>query len=473
MRRIATITIILFSACGVVDSDDNSTVVIGPDSATGGDIQLNDSGTSDSQATATGDTAGGLGSTDAKPDSSAVGDVGGATDGGPTVDAAAGADGQPAIDGADSTGADSTGADSGSSSKDSDGDGVPDVVEAFIGTDPNKADTDGDGLTDGQELGKKGDADPSTKTDPLKADSDGDGLTDGEEDANHNGKVDPGESDPNMIDTDGDGLTDKQEAELGTDPTSTDTDKDGLPDAVEVGKKGDADPSTKTDPLKADSDGDGLTDGEEDANHNGKVDPGESDPNMIDTANPKLPPKTAIMIPAGTLWMGCNETFQMPFSCENDEFPQHEVWLSSYMINLTETTNDEYKLCVDDGACSKQGTEYGCYAGSGYPVNCVTWQQADSYCKWAGGRLPTEAEWEKAARGGCEKNPGANCAKAMRVFPWGNIVPTCTYAVMGGNSASCNGNNFPKPVASKLVGQSPNGLLDMAGNVSEWVSDWS
>ena len=290
MRPIATITLLLFSACGVVDSDDNSTVVIGPDSATGGDIQLNDSGTSDSQAAATGDavgdTAGDPGSTDAKPDSSPVGDAGGITDGGSTPDSGAASDGQATTDSAAS-------ADGGSdpSTKDTDGDGVPDVVEAFIGTDPNKADTDGDGLTDGQELGKKGDADPTTKTDPLKADSDGDGLTDGEEDANHDGKADPGESDPNKVDTDGDGLTDKQEAELGTDPTSADTDKDGLPDAVEVGGVGDADPASKTDPTKADTDGDGVPDGTEDANKNGKADAGEADPN--DKADKGQPPAAA------------------------------------------------------------------------------------------------------------------------------------------------------------------------------------
>ena len=168
-------------------------------------------------------------------------------------------------------------------SKDTDGDGIPDMVEASVGTDPNKADTDGDGLNDGQEMGKKDDADPSTQTNPLKADSDGDGLTDGEEDANQNGKVDPGESDPNSADTDGDGLTDKEEKALGTAPTDTDTDKDGLPDGLEVGKANDADPSTKTDPPKADSDGDGLKDGEEDANKNGKADGKEADPNKPDT----------------------------------------------------------------------------------------------------------------------------------------------------------------------------------------------
>jgi uncharacterized protein (TIGR03382 family) len=184
------------------------------------------------------------------------------------------------------------------SNLDSDGDGLSDVLERETGTDPFDDDTDddglmdgvedanhngvvdpgetnprisdsdGDGLTDGLELGLaqpqgtgtdpalfRADADPATMTDPLRADTDGDELKDGEEDANHNGRVDAQETDPNKADTDDDGLS----------------------DGVEV--KGE----NPTNPLRADTDGDGLKDGEEDANHDGRRDSNETDPNDPDT----------------------------------------------------------------------------------------------------------------------------------------------------------------------------------------------
>ncbi|MCY1043439.1 Ig-like domain-containing protein [Corallococcus sp. bb12-1] len=197
---------------------------------------------------------------------------------------------------------------------DTDGDGIPDGVEVKVGgtdpldddsdddgildgnedkdhdgivdadeTDPNEADTDGDGLTDGVELGLTvpqgddtdpskfvADKDPSTKTNPLDDDSDDDGLKDGNEDANHDGFVDPTETNPNSIDTDGDGLTDGLELGLTT-PQGTDTDPTKF--------VADQDPDTKTNPLNKDTDGGSVFDGIEDANHNGRVDVLETDPN--------------------------------------------------------------------------------------------------------------------------------------------------------------------------------------------------
>jgi len=187
---------------------------------------------------------------------------------------------------------------------DSDGDGLEDVIENIIGTDPFDDDTDDDGLMDGNEVNVYGtnpldpdsdfdglldglelgltapqgndtnlgifvpDADPSTTTDPLDDDTDGDGLIDGVEDANGNGRVDPGETDPNDLDTDDDGLPDGEEIALGTDPFDADTDDDGLTDGEEVYEHG-------TDPLDADTDGDGLTDGDEINIHN--TDPLDAD----------------------------------------------------------------------------------------------------------------------------------------------------------------------------------------------------
>ncbi|WIG97757.1 Ig-like domain-containing protein [Myxococcus sp. SDU36] len=145
---------------------------------------------------------------------------------------------------------------------DADNDGLTDAEELALGTDPNNPDTDGDGLPDGIEVQVAG-------TDPLDDDTDDDGLLDGNEDANHDGIVDEGETDPKRWDTDGDLLSDGLERGL-TEPQGTGTDMTRF--------VADADPATVTDPLNPDTDGGSVRDGIEDANHNGRVDPDETDP---------------------------------------------------------------------------------------------------------------------------------------------------------------------------------------------------
>ena len=143
-----------------------------------------------------------------------------------------------------------------SGSADADLDGLTNDEEKQLGTDPHKADTDGDGLSDGNEVN-------NFKTDPLKADSDGDGLKDGDE-------VNTSKTDPNNADSDGDGLNDADELNKHkTDPLKADTDGDGLNDGMEVN-------GTKSDPLKTDTDGDGLNDGDE-------VNKYKTDPTKADT----------------------------------------------------------------------------------------------------------------------------------------------------------------------------------------------
>lgn len=172
-------------------------------------------------------------------------------------------------------------------------------------TSPLDPDSDGDGILDGTELGLAkpqgtdtdanvfvADKDPKTKTNPLEKDTDGGTVADGVEDKNHNGKIDSGETDPNdpsddvpskPKDSDGDGLTDDIEHKLGTDPYDPDTDDDGLLDGIEDNNHNGVIDPNETNPLNPDTDDDRLKDGEEDANKNGVRDDNETDPLDADT----------------------------------------------------------------------------------------------------------------------------------------------------------------------------------------------
>jgi formylglycine-generating enzyme required for sulfatase activity len=144
--------------------------------------------------------------------------------------------------------------------------------------------------------------------------------------------------------------------------------------------------------------------------------------------------------------------------------PARRVSLGAFLIDRTEVRVGEYRACVDAGACSEPGVDDGCnwaYADRGdHPVNCVSWEQARDYCSWVGKRLPSEREWEKAARG-----------TDGRVYPWGNDDASCTQAVIAGTGAPGCGRDSTSPVASRAEGRSPFGLFDMAGNVLEWTAD--
>jgi formylglycine-generating enzyme required for sulfatase activity len=160
-----------------------------------------------------------------------------------------------------------------------------------------------------------------------------------------------------------------------------------------------------------------------------------------------------VHVPAGEFLMGSADDDP---DASDTEKPQHAVYLDAYWIDKVEVSNAQYGKCVEAGACHKAG----CPAESRLnapeqPVVCVSWQDAHDYAAWVGGRLPTEAQWEKAARG-----------IDGRLYPWGNTPPDCCKA----NLQGCAERTLS--VGSRPDGASSYGALNMAGNVQEWVADW-
>ena len=148
-----------------------------------------------------------------------------------------------------------------------------------------------------------------------------------------------------------------------------------------------------------------------------------------------------------------------------DERPVHTVRVSGFELMKTPVTLGMYAACVNAGSCSPGGTgkaecNWGKSGRSDHPINCVDLYQAQRFCSWARGRLPSEAEWEYAARGG----------GGERIYPWGYEEPSCARTVMTEGGHGCGlGRTFP--VCAKPAGNSPQGLCDLSGNVWEWVED--
>ena len=167
-----------------------------------------------------------------------------------------------------------------------------------------------------------------------------------------------------------------------------------------------------------------------------------------------------VYVPAGEFLMGSAETDP---SARADEKPQRSVFLDGFWIDQTEVSNAMAARCIRDRACQplfgKDVSSSLSYLqdlqNEAYPIAGVTWEEAKTYCSWAGRRLPSEAEWEKAARG-----------TAGQLYPWGEAAPQSDRL----NYHSEIGHTTP--VGSYPAGASPYEALDMAGNVWEWVNDW-
>ncbi len=160
------------------------------------------------------------------------------------------------------------------------------------------------------------------------------------------------------------------------------------------------------------------------------------------------------VIPAGEFWMGCNE--KVDNKCNKDEKPGGKVYLDAFSIDKYGVTVPDYRKCAKAGKCVIVGLtrskrcNWDKSGGDGHPINCVDWNEAKTYCAWVGKRLPTEAEWEKAARG-----------TDGRIYPWGNQWDSSRANVGTGGTVS---------VGSYPSGVSPYGVHDMASNVFEWTS---
>jgi formylglycine-generating enzyme required for sulfatase activity len=175
-----------------------------------------------------------------------------------------------------------------------------------------------------------------------------------------------------------------------------------------------------------------------------------------------------VLIPAGEFFFGCDPQHNGGFECLPDELPLEKQYLETFAIDKFEVTNVQYARCVAAGACEQPVYTYSATresyydnpAYADYPVSAISWDEAYAYCTWVGGRLPTEAEWEKAARG-----------ETMRAYPWGNEEPNCNLAnSRDDRMGACVGDTAP--VGSYPLGASPYGVMDMAGNVWEWVMDY-
>ena len=168
-------------------------------------------------------------------------------------------------------------------------------------------------------------------------------------------------------------------------------------------------------------------------------------------------PPDMVLVPAGTFTMGANDEGEM------DERPAHRVTVPAFLLDITEVTQAAYKECVIAKVCRPASTLEDSRLTNGmahvfrrpeHPVAGVSWDDAAQYCQWRGRRLPTEAEWERAARGDDDRR-----------YVWGNEAPEpARHGAFGGRATT-------EPVGSFPAGQSAYGNLDLAGNLWEWVAD--
>jgi len=172
----------------------------------------------------------------------------------------------------------------------------------------------------------------------------------------------------------------------------------------------------------------------------------------------QVDPGRMAAIPAGPFLRGADDG-------PEDEQPARTIHLDAFLIDRHEVTIARYLRCVRAGRCGEPATATGCdwrrSDRDDHPVTCVDWTQASAYCAWVGKRLPSEAEWERAARG-----------PSGRTFPWGEQAADCRRAVMSAEAPGCGARGAAAVGSRSPAGDSPEGVSDLAGNVWEWVGDW-
>lgn len=186
----------------------------------------------------------------------------------------------------------------------------------------------------------------------------------------------------------------------------------------------------------------------------------------VDTAPPECADGRETCDGNGTCWVRfCDGLFLMGSEdVEELEAPPHNVVVSEFELSRHEMTAEQHRVCALEGACElwPEGELSGrCNQEdptARLPANCLTWDMAGDLCSWAGGRLPSEAEWEYAARSGLDNT-----------YPWGEEEPTCDHAVFR-DGEGCG--RQTEPVCSRPQGFTDQGVCDMSGNVFEWVEDW-
>ena len=215
---------------------------------------------------------------------------------------------------------------------------------------------------------------------------------------------------------------------------------------------------------------------------------GDTDLPKTDTSITTLPNGTPIApciapiegmscIPGGKFLRGSNDdkhnlTCKQPSNNDHhvsNTYPQAEIWLQTYYMDKTEVTNAAYKACVKAGKCVKSGPKYVDFDRPKQPITGISWYEANDFCKAQGKHLPTEAEWEKAARGA-----------QGDMYPWGNGPISCDNAVIMNEKGRSCGQKKEKgknPDTGRVLEVCSRGafrydLCDMVGNAEEWVADW-
>ncbi|MBI4212625.1 MAG: SUMF1/EgtB/PvdO family nonheme iron enzyme [Deltaproteobacteria bacterium] len=361
---------------------------------------------------------------------------------------------------------------------DDDGDGVADGSDAFPLNSSESLDTDGDGVGNNSDTNDDGDACldsvdglPLSSTECLDTDGDGTGNN-ADADDDGDGCADGSDvlplSSSECLDTDSDGVGNN---------TDTDDDGDGCTDGSDdwplistlcndndldgVENGNDAFPNDATETADTDADGVGNNEDCNDGNANVSTDHHEICGNSVnddcDGSTDEI--GCVLQIVGGTFNMGDDSDGDGEGSLTSQV---HDVTLSTFYLDKHEVTNALYKACVDASSCtapSSSNLTYGVSAYNKLPIVFVNWTQASQYCTYAGKRLPTESEWEYAARNGATES----------TYAWGSSAPTTTLA----NYFDGTTFGFLQDVDQYSAGASTAGVFNLQGNASEWVFDFA